>query len=185
MVRNFSDKPVDPGVIDRILDLARRGPSAGFTQGQDYILIVEPDVKKSIAAICGEEKYIASGFDPFISKAPVLIIPCTTEAAYHQRYQAADKLQEDGTEIHWPVPYWFMDVGCAVMLILLAVVDEGLAAGFAGALDLKPLREMLGIPEEVMPVGVIPVGYPAQDKLSPSLKRGRRLKDELVHINHW
>lgn len=185
MVRNFSDEPVDPGAIDRILDLARRGPSAGFTQGQDFILITEPDLKASIANICGEEKYVAAGFDPFVSKSPVLIIPCTNENAYHKRYQAPDKLQEDGTEIHWPVPYWFMDVGCAVMTILLAVVDEGLAAGFVGALDLKPLRELLGIPEEVTPVGVIPVGHPAQDKASPSLKRGRRLKEELIHRNHW
>ena len=185
MVRNFSDQPVDPGAIDRILDLARHGPSAGFTQGQDFILITKPDLKKVVADICGEEKYVGAGFDPFISKAPVLIIPCTNEAAYHRRYQAPDKLKEDGSEIHWPVPYWFMDVGCAVMTILLAVVDEGLAAGFAGALDLKPLRELLGIPEEVTPVGVIPIGHPAQDKPSPSLKRGRRPKDGLIHENRW
>jgi nitroreductase len=185
MVRNFSDEPVEAEVIDRILDLARRGPSAGFTQGQDFILITDPDLKKAIATICGEENYVASGFDPFISKAPFLIIPCTNESAYHQRYQSPDKLQEDGTEIHWPVPYWFMDVGCAVMLILLAVVAEGLAAGFAGALDLKPLRELLGIPEEVTPVGVIPIGHPAKDKRSPSLKRGRRTTEQQVHRNGW
>ena len=185
MIRNFSDDPVDPLAIERILDLARRGPSAGFTQGQDFILITEQELKKVIADICGEEKYVAAGFDPFISNAPLLIIPCTNEAAYHRRYQAHDKLQEDGTEIHWPVPYWFMDVGCAVMTLLLAVIDEGLAAGFAGALDLKPLRDLLGIPEEVTPVGVIPIGHPAKDIPSPSLKRGRRPKDELIHRNQW
>jgi nitroreductase len=185
MVRNFSDETVNPDAIERILDLARRGPSAGFTQGQDFILITEPELKKAIANICGEDKYFAAGFDPFISQAPVLIIPCTNEAAYHRRYQAPDKLREDGTEIHWPVPYWFMDVGCAVMTILLAAVDEGLAAGFAGALDLDPLRALLGIPEEITPVGVIPIGYPKKDKPSPSLKRGRRPKDELVHKNGW
>lgn len=185
MVRKFSDQTVDPSSIDRIVDLARRGPSAGFTQGQDFILITEPDLKKAIADICGEHNYVAAGFDPFISEAPVLIIPCTNEAAYHRRYQAPDKLKEDGTEIHWPVPYWFMDVGCAVMIILLAAVAEGLAAGFAGALDLKPLRDLLGIPDEVTPVGVIPIGHPAKDKPSPSLKRGRRPKDGLIHRNQW
>jgi nitroreductase len=185
MVRNFTEQPVDTDAVNRILDLARRGPSAGFTQGQDFILITEQTLKEAIADICGEEKYVAAGFDPFISNAPLLIIPCTNETAYHRRYQAQDKLQEDGTEIHWPVPYWFMDVGCAVMTLLLAVVDEGLAAGFAGALDLKPLRELLGIPEEVTPVGVIPIGHPAKDKPSSSLKRGRRPKDELIHRNQW
>jgi nitroreductase len=185
MVRNFTPQPVDPGVVDRILDLARRGPSAGFTQGQDFIVISDPEIKKAIADICGEQNYIAAGFDPFISKAPLLIIPCTNENAYHRRYQAPDKLQEDGTEIHWPVPYWFMDVGCAVMIILLSAVDEGLAAGFAGALDLDPLRILLGIPEEVTPVGVIPIGHTAKDSPSPSLKRGRRPKDQLIHKNGW
>jgi nitroreductase len=185
MVRNFSPQPVDPNSIDRILNLARRGPSAGFTQGQDFILVCEPEIKKVIADICGEKNYIAAGFDPFISKAPLLIIPCTNESAYHRRYQAPDKLQEDGTEIHWPVPYWFMDVGCAVMIILLATVDEGLAAGFAGAQDPDLLRALLGIPEEITPVGVIPIGHPAKDKPSPSLKRGRRQKDQVIHKNRW
>lgn len=185
MIRNFSDQPVDPDSIERILDLARRGPSAGFTQGQDFILITEPELKKAIAGICGEENYVSAGFDPFISSAPALILPCTNEAAYHRRYQAPDKLQEDGAEIHWPVPYWFMDVGCAVMIILLAAVDEGLAAGFAGARDLNPLRALLGIPEEVTPVGVIPIGHPAKDKPSPSLKRGRRPKEQSIHRNCW
>jgi len=185
MVRNFSDQPVDPQTVERILDLARRGPIAGFTQGQDFILVTKPDIKKAIADICGEENYVSAGFDPFISEAPILIIPCTNEAAYHLRYQAPDKLKEDGTEIHWPVPCWIMDVGCAVMIILLAVVDEGLAAGFTGALDLKTLRELLVIPKEVTPVGVIPIGHPAQDKPSPSLKRGRRPKDGLIHEDGW
>ena len=108
-----------------------------------------------------KKSYVEGGFDPFISGAPVLIIPCTTESAYHRRYQQSDKVDEDGNEIEWPVPYWFMDVGCAVMLILLGVVDEGLAAGYAGAKDLNALRELLGIPAEVTPVGVIPVGHPA------------------------
>ena len=185
MVRHFSDQPVDPEAIDRILEFARRGPSAGFTQGQDFVLITEPELKKAIADICGEENYISAGFDPFISKAPYLIIPCTNEAAYHRRYQAPDKLRKDGTEIFWPVPYWFMDVGCAVMTILHSAVNEGLAAGFAGPRALEPLRALLGIPDEVTPVGVIPIGYPAKDKPSPSLKRGRRSKDQMIHKDRW
>jgi nitroreductase len=185
MVRHFSDQPVDPEAIDRILEFARRGPSAGFTQGQDFVLITEPELKKAIADICGEENYISAGFDPFISKAPYLIIPSTNEAAYHRRYQAPDKLRKDGTEIFWPVPYWFMDVGCAVMTILHSAVNEGLAAGFAGPRALEPLRALLGIPDEVTPVGVIPIGYPAKDKPSPSLKRGRRPKDQVIHKDGW
>ena len=44
------------------------------------------------------------GFHAFVSGAPVLIVPCTNEAAYHRRYRELDKLRQDGTEIDWPVP---------------------------------------------------------------------------------
>lgn len=185
MVRNFTDEPVSEEVIQRILDAARRGPSAGYTQGQDFIVVTDEAVKRRLAEICTEKSYTDEGFDPFISKAPVLIVPCTTENAYHRRYQEPDKVKADGSEIFWPVPYWFMDVGHAVMLILLAVVQENLAAGFAGSKDLQAVRDTLGIPDEVTPVGVIPVGHPAPDKRSPSLKRGRRELNNQVHWGKW
>jgi len=185
MVRNFSEKPVDPDALERILEYARRGPSAGFTQGQDFVVVTDGELKSAIADLCGEESYVAKGFDPFISRAPVLIVPCTSEAAYYRRYREPDKLGEDETEMEWPVPYWYMDVGCAVMLILLGAVDEGLAAGFAGTWRLEELKGLLNIPSEVTPVGVIPIGHPAPDKLSPSLKRGRRPKEEMVHRETW
>ena len=185
MVRNFITDPVPPDALERILDAARRGPSAGFTQGQDFVVVTDTAVKQQIAALCHEESYVQGGFDPFISGAPVLIIPCTNENAYHRRYQQPDKVNSKGQEINWPVPYWFMDIGCAVMLLLLAVVNEGLAAGFAGAHDLAALRTLLNIPDEVTPVGVIPIGHPAPDKRSPSLKRGRRPQRDVIHLERW
>lgn len=185
MVRHFLPEPVAPEVIERMLQLARHAPSAGFTQGQSFIVVTKPELKRAIGALCGEEDYVEGGFHPFISEAPVLVVPCTSEAAYHQRYQEADKLQEDGTEIVWPVPYWHMDIGCAVMVLLLAVVDEGLAAGFAGVPDLAGLRTLLGIPETVTPVGVIPIGHRAHDVPSPSLKRGRTPDARYIHHEGW
>jgi nitroreductase len=185
MVRNFTDEPVAQEAIDRILALARHAPSAGFTQGQSFVVVTRPEIKQAIATLCGEEVYVARGFDPFVSSAPVLIVACTNEMAYHRRYREADKLQEDGTEIVWPVPYWYMDIGCAVMVLLLAAVDEGLAAGFAGAHDLDALRELLGMPSEVTPVGVIPIGHGAPDTPSGSLKRGRIADKEFVHREQW
>lgn len=185
MVRHFADEPVAPEVVDRILDLARHAPSAGFTQGQSFVVVTDPELRRGIAALCGEDEYVASGFHPFVSGAPVLLIPCTSETAYHRRYQEPDKTREDGTEIEWPVPYWHMDIGCAVMIALLAVVDEGLAAGFAGAHDVPALRALLGIPDDVTPVGVIPIGHRAPDKPSPSLKRGRKAEAEYVHRERW
>jgi nitroreductase len=185
MVRNFTSEAVDLEVIDRILNLARRAPSAGFTQGQSFIVVTRPESKNAIAELCGEQSYVKKGFDPFISKAPVLIIPCTSEAAYHRRYHEPDKMGPGETEIDWPVPYWFMDIGCSVMTILLAVVDEGLGAGFAGAHDLEALRTLLDLPSEVTPVGVIPIGHAATDKRSPSLQRGRKDWDAVVRHEKW
>jgi nitroreductase len=185
MVRNFSDKPVDPQVIDHIMQLTRHAPSAGFTQGQSFVIVTTPEKKKAIADTCEEDEYVQRGFAPFISKAPVLLIPCTSEAAYHRRYQEADKVNSDGSEILWPVPYWFMDIGCAVMIALLAAIDEGLVSAFAGSKDLVTLRALLDIPTEVTPVGVIAIGYRAPDIPSPSLKRGRKLDTEYIHRESW
>jgi len=185
MVRNFADKPIDPAIIDRILELTRHAPSAGFTQGQSFVIVTRPELKKAIADTCEEEEYIQRGFAPFISKAPVLLIPCTSEAAYHRRYQEADKVNEDGTEIIWPVPYWFMDIGCAVMIALLAAIDEGLVTAFAGSKDLDTLRTLLSMPAEVTPVCVIALGYRAPDVPSPSLKRVRILDEEYIHRESW
>ena len=185
MVRNFADKPVDPQIIERIVDLTRHAPSAGFTQGQSFIIVTQSDLKKAIASTCHEEEYVKGGFDPFISKAPVLLIPCTSEAAYHRRYQEADKVDEDGNEIVWPVPYWFVDIGCSVMIALLGAIDEGLVGAFVGSQDLDALRALLNIPAEVTPVGVIAIGYRAADVPSPSLKRGRKPDADYVHHEGW
>jgi nitroreductase len=185
MVRHFTNEAVAPEVIDRLLELARHAPSAGFTQGQSFVVVTRPDLKTHIAQLCGENEYVGDGLHPFITEAPVLVVACTSEAAYHRRYQEADKLQEDGSEIIWPVPFWHMDAGCAVMVLLLAVVDEGLAAGFVGIPETNALRDLLGVPADVTPVGVIPIGHPAQDVRSRSLNRGRTPDAAYIHRESW
>ncbi len=187
MVRHFTSEPVEPKIVERLLTLAQRAPSAGFTQGQSFIVVRDVELKNEIARLCDEQEYVSAGFHSFISEAPVLIIPCTSEAAYHRRYQESDKVDENGEEISWPVPYWHMDIGCSVMLLLLAVVDEKLAAAFAGVptQNFTRFRELLNIPADVTPVGVIPIGHPAEDRPSPSLKRGRKSTSDFIHHEGW
>jgi nitroreductase len=185
MVRNFQPRPVPTEVIERILTLAQHAPSAGFSQGWAYIVVTDEPLKKEVGRVQGEEDYFAKRFHRFVSEAPVLIVACTSEQLYHKRYRESDKLQEDGTEIHWPTPYWYFDIGCACMLIFLAAVDEGLAAAFTGVERVEEMRKLLGIPEHFHPVGVISLGYPAKDVKSSSLKRGRRPAKEIVHHEHW
>ena len=187
MVRHFAAEPVEREVLEGIAAIAQRAPSAGFSQGQRLVIVTDPALRHQIGLLCGELDYTESGFDPWISEAPALFIPCVSEGIYHARYREADKVDESGTETEWPVPYWWMDVGCTVMLVLLAAVNEGLAAGFAGleAAGYVELRAMLGIPDDFSPVGVIPVGRALPDKRSDSLKRGWVPSPEFARWDRW
>lgn len=186
MVRNFQRRKVLPEITNRILTLAQHAPSAGFSQGWAYVVVTKPALKKSIGKIQGEDDFYAGQrFHKFVSEASTLIVACTSEKLYHDRYREPDKLREDGTEIEWPVPFWYFDIGSACMLIFLAAINEGLAAAFTGVFRTDEMRKLLGIPEHFHPVGVISLGYPDEDVKSPSLKRGRRPFSDVVHCEHW
>lgn len=175
MVRRFTDAPVERAVLERIVAAAQRAPSAGNSQGQRLVVVTDPDLRRRVAAACGEEGYVAAGFAPWISTCAAQIVPCVSEAIYHARYQEPDKLDADGREIDWPVPYWWLDIGATALLVHLAAIDEGLAAGFAGPFGDGPetLADVLGIPPSFVPVGVIPLGHPLPDRRSGSLARPR------------
>ncbi len=186
MVRNFTDESVSDQDLKKILELALHAPSAGFSQGWAYVVVRNENQRKQVGKVQGEtEGYVQSGFGNFISKAPVDIIACTSEQVYHRRYQEKDKIKEDGTEIDWPTPYWFFDIGAASMIMLLAAVDLGYSAVFTGVFDPQGMRKLLSIPEEYHPVGVISIGRRAKDKKSPSLKRGRQPLEHVVHYESW
>ena len=107
-------------------------------------------------------------FGPWISECAAQFIPCVSEAVYHRRYQEPDKLQDDGTEIDWPIPYWWVDVGATMQNVMLAAVNEGLGCGFVGTDEpAGAAPRALGIPDEFMPIGVMPVGRPLPDVRSP------------------
>ena len=184
MVRNYTGAPVAPEAVDRIVDAARRAPSAGFSQGQRFIVVTDEGLRRSIADAADEPDYVANGFDPWISSAPVHIVVCVREDDYHERYREFDKVV-DGAEIEWPVPYWWVDAGAALMLVLMAAVDEGLAAGFVGFHALPSIKQTLDIPDDVTPIGVVTLGYPAPDRKSGSLKRGRKPKEQTIYRDRW
>jgi FMN reductase [NAD(P)H] len=185
MVRRYSPDAVPDASIERIVEAAQHAPSAGFSQGQRLIVVTEPERRRAIADAVGEGFYVEQGFAPWISGAGALVVVCTREEDYHDRYRQPDKLQE-GEEIAWPVPYWYVDAGAAAMLILLAAIDEGLAAGVFGipADRMEHVRALLALPPDVAIVEVITLGYPADETASdrPSSRgtRPRRALDELV-----
>lgn len=185
MVRNFTDEPVAWDVIDRIVDAGRRGPSAGYSQGIAFVAVTDAGTRNRIAEIAGEQWYVRQGHEPFMSRAPVHLVITTSEAIYHQRYNEPDKKAKGQEEIGWPIPYWHTDAGAAMMLVLLAAVDEGLGTAFVGVQDPAELRRTLNIPTDHMPIGVVFVGHPAPDKKSGSLKRGRRPLETVLHRETW
>lgn len=186
MVRNYADLPVDDATLERILDRAQRAPSAGFSQGVSFVVVTDAARRREIARLADEDDYVADGFDPWISRAPVHVVVCADKDAYLARYREPDKGGPDGPlagEASWPVPYWWVDAGASMMLLLLAAVDEGLAAGFLGAHSMEDLSTLLGIPDHVAPIGVVTIGHPAPDRRSGSLARGRR--SDTVHRERW
>lgn len=185
MVRNYTEQPVDDDAVERMLDAARKAPSAGFSQGQSFVVVTDPDTRRAIADLADEPRYVADGYDPWISRAPVHIVVCVREATYHERYREADKLDEDGSEIEWPVPFWWVDAGAAMEHLLLAAVAEGLAAGFLGTHAIDGLRELLSIPADVSPIGIVTIGHAAPDRRSGSLARGWKDDAEVIHRERW
>ena len=186
MVRHFTGEAVPPETIDRIIATAQHAPSAGFSQGVSFVAVTDPVTRRRAAQIAGEGEYTSGGMDPFISEAPVQIVICTSERVYKERYREPDKRPDpNAEELEWPVPYWHTDAGCALMLVLLAAVNEGLAGAFVGVWDQRGLQDLLGIPEHFIPIGIAMIGHPAPDVRSPSLKRGRRPLADVLHREHW
>jgi len=188
MVRNYTDEPVEQASLDRIMRAAVRAPSAGFSQGQRFIVITDPGMRMAVAEAGGEAEYIASGFEPWISQAPVHIVICTEKGAYLRRYSEPDKAAAatgQNEESGWVVPYWWVDAGASMMAILYAAVNEGLAAGFLGAHALSDLKTVLEIPHEIDIVGIATIGHPGEDHRSGSLTRGWNPPSDVVMTNHW
>ena len=184
MVRRTSAEPLAVERVLTLLDLARRAPSAGFSQGQSFVVLTQQHRRSALAAAAGEQGYVERRFDPWLSVAPVHIIPCVDHRAYEQRYAAPDKHTDPS---RWDVPYGWLDLGAAVQNLLLLATEAGLAAGFLGAHVIDGLQTLLGLPEGVEAAGVIPLGHPHPDgaRRSSSLARGRTPLEDVVHLEGW
>ena len=141
--------------------------------------------EQAVQRIADEPSYLEAGFDPWISKAPAHLVISVSEKVYRDRYSEPDKLGPDGRQIEWPVPYWWVDAGASLMAVLLAAVDEGLAAGFLGVHSVPDLSGLLGIPDDFHPIGVVTIGHPAPDRRSGSLDRPKKTTADVVFRDRW
>lgn len=188
MVRVFTDEPVAPAVLDRLLDAANRAPSAGFSQGQSWLVLTDPADRERFWSLRAGDEELWAGDDT--RRAPVVVVPLASADVYLDRYAEDDKGWTDRDEARWPVPYWYVDTGMAAENLLLAVVDEGLGALFFGIPT--PLwggfREAFGIPDAWDPVGAVAIGHPGDRAVEPRASghtRRRRTLEEIVHRGRW
>lgn len=188
MVRNYDpERPVPTEVRERLLANAVRAPSAGFSQGWAFLTCegtAQTDRFWTAATPPGGGR---GRWSAGMRRAPLIVVPLSHKDAYLDRYAEPDKGFTDRDESRWPVPYWHVDTGMATLLVLLTAVDEGLGGCFFGIPGerVAALREAFGVPEGYTPIGAVTVGYPAPDAPSPSLRRGRRRLEEVVHRGAW
>jgi nitroreductase len=184
MVRAYQPgRTVPDAVLDRLLQNAVHAPSAGFSQGWDFVVLRRPDELQRFWAASTDP---AEEPDPWLrgmQAAPVLVVCLSDPDRYLDRYAEPDKGWTDRDEARWPVPYWDVDTGMAALLMLLTAVDAGLGACFFGVPPERraDVLEALGAPGNRHIVGVVSVGHAAPDRRSPSLRRGRRAVDEVAH----
>jgi nitroreductase len=187
MHRAFLPDPLPREQIDRIANVIRHAPSGGFSQGGSIVVITDDEQRQAIARAFGDEHYSTEGRN-YIADAPVHMVISANESLYHARYNEADKLKSTGgVEVTWPVPYWFVDAGALMLLVLEAAIDEGLASAFIGHPDQKRIfDELLGLPEDVVPIGLALIGKPGeQPEIGSRLRSRRRDLSDLIHWEHW
>jgi nitroreductase len=162
MCREFLNRDVPQEKIDRILDLASRYPSAGHTEPQEFIVVRDKRVKENLAQAALEQMFVA--------QAPLVIVVVSDTRRSARRYG------ERG--VHF---FSITDGSFAAMLILLAVVNEGLGACFVGSFYDEEVQDILGLPPEVRPVGIIPIGYCAEGPR----EFPRRSKAQILHRDRY
>ncbi len=190
MVRKFEPRPVADDVLRRVLEAARHAPSAGFSQGFDFVVLATKDELDWFYRTTDDP----TDPDPYPGRdagsAPAcIVLPYADKRAYLERYSMPDKIQFGmDREDAWPVPFWTVDTAMAMMLVLLAAVDEGLGAWYFGITRGEDdVMLTLGVPEQCKLLGVIALGYTSPDDRprGSAFTRRRRAFESMFHFGRW
>lgn len=140
-VRSYTDEPVTPEQVETLLRAAMAAPSGKNVQPWRFVVVTQLETKKKLAI----------GFNKMIAKAPVVIVVCgkTTNML-------------GGTNNNWTA-----DCAAATENLLLAAESLGLGAVWTACYPyddrMLPTIEALGLPDNVKPYCIVPVGHPAGD----------------------
>jgi nitroreductase len=161
-VRAYRDADVSEDYVKRLIDAARKAPSAGNIQPWEFVVVRNPNIKSVLAS--------AALNQTFIEEAPVVIVVCADMERSWRGYGRR------GAEL-----YCIQDTAAAIENLLLAACALGLGACWVGAFHEDGVREALRLPEGVRPVAIIPVGRPAE-RPSPRYKRPL---EEIIHYETY
>jgi nitroreductase len=188
MVHRFSPTPVARDLLLEVLEVGRHAPSAGFSQGFDFVVLDRAEQLDRFWKLTEHPEFPYEP-DELVDRPPCIVLPIANRPAYLERYSRPDKARFGLQSAEaWPVPYWDVDTGMAVMLVLLAAVEAGLGAWFFGlAWGEKELLAELGVPDACRPIGAIGLGHAIPDtrRLGSAYTIPRRPIESMVHFGRW
>ena len=186
MTRRFSGGPATEVIVE-LCDLARRAPSAGYSQGTHFLLLADSD-RDAFFTVSGAGTWFEKTSPGVIGCSHIVVVLADPDA-YTDRYAESDKAEHGlGERDAWFVPYWLTDAAMAAQNLLLLAEDRGLGALFFGLHgDPRATLKHFGVPDRVQTIGAIALGLRAPDDEvtgSPT-RRGRRARDAVVHLGRW
>lgn len=188
MTRSFARTPVPRSLITDCVSLALRSPSAGKSQGWNLVMLEGQETSRYWDLAFPVDKRAGFTF-PGLFDAPLIFLVVADPASYLARYSEPDKASTGlGQSVDaWVAPYWTIDASFATMTFLLALHDAGLGALFFAHAAESELRREFSLPDEVVILGTLAVGYesdqPAQQGRSAA--RPRRSADSVIHRGSW
>jgi len=189
MTRSFRPDPIDASLVDELVELAARAPSAGKTQGWHLVVLEGPETDRFWRHAFPADTRGSFRW-PTLFDAPVIALAFADADAYVDRYAERDKAATGlgaGVEA-WPTPYWTVDASMAVMTLLLAAEDRGLGALFFAVFNGEAeVRAELGVPDSLQLIGAIALGWPDEIGVSSGRSAPRRRRDpaEIIHRGGW
>jgi nitroreductase len=159
-VRSYGEGEIATEDMDRILEAARRTPSAGNQQAWDFVVCTDREQLSQLAMVWRAAGHVAGS-----AATIALVAPRSDEALMRDLIQ--------------------FDLGQATTSIMLAAADLGIGSAHAGVHDQDLARRLLGFPEDRFCAVLITLGTPADRPLTPIQQPDRRPFNDVVHRNHW